>query len=72
MRAAVEEQNRLRFQTERAFVLDAFDDHNTPADARVQASFAADNPDTMAVIGHLGAAPTLAALRHLRPGADAR
>ncbi len=62
VRAAVEEQNRLRFQTERAFVFDAFDDHNTPADARVQANFAADNPDTLAVIGHLGAGPTLAAL----------
>lgn len=62
VRAAVEDQNRLRFQTERAFVFDAFDDRNTAADARVQASFAADNPDTVAVIGHLAAEPTLAAL----------
>jgi branched-chain amino acid transport system substrate-binding protein len=61
-RAAVDDQNRLRFQTERAFVLDTFDDRNTPADARVQASFAADNPDTVVVIGHLTAEPTLAAL----------
>lgn len=62
VRAAVDDQNRLRFQTERAFLVDAFDDRNTAADARVQASFAADNPDTLAVIGHLAAGPTLAAL----------
>jgi branched-chain amino acid transport system substrate-binding protein len=62
VRAAVDQQNQLRFQTERAFVFDTFDDRNTPADARVQANFAADNPDTVAVIGHLAATPTLAAL----------
>ncbi len=62
VRAAVEEQNRLRFQTERAFVFDQFDDHDTAADARVQANFAVDNPDTMAVVGHVSATPTLAAL----------
>jgi branched-chain amino acid transport system substrate-binding protein len=62
VRAAVEDQNRLRFATERAFVFDAFDDRNTAADARVQAGFAANNPDTVVVIGHLAAEPTLAAL----------
>ena len=62
VRASVDDQNRLRFQTERAFIVDTFDDRNTAADARVQASFASDNPDTVAIIGHLAATPTLAAL----------
>nr|MDQ6942601.1 branched-chain amino acid ABC transporter substrate-binding protein [Candidatus Eremiobacteraeota bacterium] len=37
----------------------AYDDHNTPADATVQAAFATGSPDVMAVIGHISSSATL-------------
>ena len=62
VRAAVDEANRERSSFERAFLFDAYDDHNTAADATVQSSFATASPDTLAVIGHLSASATLATL----------
>ena len=59
VRAAVEEINRERTSFERLLIFDAYDDHNTAADATVQASFATGNPDTQAVIGHISSAATL-------------
>ena len=58
-RAAADELNRERTSLERVLIFDTFDDHNTPADATVQASFATGNSDTLAVIGHLSAGATL-------------
>jgi branched-chain amino acid transport system substrate-binding protein len=62
-RAAVEEANRSRSSFERALLFDAYDDHNTAADAVVQASFATGSPDVVAVIGHISAGATLATLQ---------
>ncbi len=59
--AAVDEFNRERMLSEPALFFTQYDDHNTPADATVQASFATGNPDVVAVIGHLSSGPTLIA-----------
>jgi branched-chain amino acid transport system substrate-binding protein len=59
VRAAADELNRERTSLERVLIFDTFDDHNTPADATVQASFATGSADTIAVIGHLSAGATL-------------
>lgn len=61
VRGAVEEFNRERLLTEPALLYTEYDDHNTPADATVQASFATGNPDIVAVIGHLSSGTTLIA-----------
>jgi len=58
-RAAVDQINTEISSFERALIIDAFDDHNTAADATVQASFATGNPTTLAVIGHTSAGTTL-------------
>ncbi|MEA2687800.1 MAG: branched-chain amino acid transport system substrate-binding protein [Candidatus Eremiobacteraeota bacterium] len=60
VRAAVDEINRQITSFDRALVFDAYDDHNTAADATVQASFATGNPTTQAVIGHISSGTTLA------------
>jgi branched-chain amino acid transport system substrate-binding protein len=59
VRAAVDEINREITSLERALIFDAYDDHNTAADATVQASFATSNPATLAVIGHISSGTTL-------------
>ena len=61
VRGAVDEFNRERMLSEPALFYTEYDDHNTPADATVQASFATGNPDVVAVIGHLSSGPTLIA-----------
>ncbi|GAC1575647.1 MAG: branched-chain amino acid ABC transporter substrate-binding protein [Candidatus Elarobacter sp.] len=61
VRAAVDESNRLRTSFDRALIFEVYDDHNTAADATVQARFAVNGPDVFAVIGHLSATATLAA-----------
>lgn len=63
VRAAVDEANYSRSSFERAYLFDAYDDHNTAADAVVQASFATGSPDVIAVIGHLSSGATLATLQ---------
>jgi branched-chain amino acid transport system substrate-binding protein len=59
--AAVDQINRDRSPLERALLFTAYDDHNTAADAMVQASFATGNPETQAVIGHLSSSTTFVA-----------
>jgi branched-chain amino acid transport system substrate-binding protein len=59
VRAAVDEINREITSFDRALIFDAYDDHNTAADATVQASFATGNPSTQAVIGHISSGATL-------------
>jgi branched-chain amino acid transport system substrate-binding protein len=59
VRGAVDEINRTRPSFERVLIYTAYDDHNTPADATVQASFATGSPDVVATIGHLSSAATL-------------
>ena len=61
VRGAVEELNAERLLNEPILLFDSYDDHNTTADATVQASFATANPATMAVIGHLSEAATYVA-----------
>lgn len=60
VRGAVDEINRDRPSFQALVLYSAYDDHNTPAQATVQADFATGTPDALAVIGHLSAATTLA------------
>lgn len=59
---AADELNRFRAGYAPAVLIDVFDDHDTTADAIVQAGFATGDPNTIAVIGHLAVAPTYNAL----------
>ena len=59
VRGATDEFNRIRPSYEPVLLFTAYDDHNTPADATVQAAFATGSPDVMAVIGHLSSSATL-------------
>jgi len=59
VRGATDEFNRTRPSFERLLIYTAYDDHNTPADATVQAAFATGSPDVIAVIGHVSSAATL-------------
>jgi branched-chain amino acid transport system substrate-binding protein len=59
VRGATEEINRTRPSFEPVLLYTAYDDHNTPADATVQAAFATGSPDVMAVIGHVSSSATL-------------
>jgi len=59
VRGATDEINRTRPSFERLLLYTAYDDHNTPADATVQASFATGSSDVIAVIGHVSSAATL-------------
>ena len=63
VRAAVDELNLNKPPWQRGMLYTTFDDHDDASDALVQASFATGTGDVLAVIGHLTAAPTLAALR---------
>jgi branched-chain amino acid transport system substrate-binding protein len=59
VRGATDEINRTRPSFEPVLLFTAYDDHNTPADATVQAAFATGSPDVMAVIGHISTSTTL-------------
>jgi len=63
VRAAIDDSNRQRGSLDRIYLLRTFDDHNSVADAIVNASFAAADPTLVAVVGHLGAKSTIAAVR---------
>lgn len=63
VQAGVAMVNDLRLPSEPAMLVTVLDDQNDPAQAPVQASFAAGDPTIVVVIGHLSAAPTLAALQ---------
>jgi len=60
VRGAVDELNRDRPSYQPLVLFNAYDDHNTAAEATVQADFATGSPDSLAVIGHLSATTTLA------------
>ncbi|HYZ17190.1 MAG TPA: branched-chain amino acid ABC transporter substrate-binding protein [Candidatus Acidoferrum sp.] len=62
VQAAINELNDRRFATDPVLIFNQYDDHNDAANAVTQAQFAVGTPDMVAVIGHLAAAPTLAAL----------
>jgi len=61
VRAAIDQVNQVRTSLDRALVYDTYDDRNTPADASVQATFATNARDVVAVIGHVSASATLIA-----------
>jgi branched-chain amino acid transport system substrate-binding protein len=61
VRGATDEFNRNRPSFERVLLYTAYDDHNTPADATVQAAFATSSSDVIAVIGHLSTSATMVA-----------
>ncbi|MDQ6926388.1 MAG: branched-chain amino acid ABC transporter substrate-binding protein, partial [Candidatus Eremiobacteraeota bacterium] len=61
VRGATEEFNRIRPSFDPVLLYTAYDDHNTPADATVQAAFATGSPDVIAVIGHVSSSATLVA-----------
>ncbi len=61
VRGAIDELNNERMLNEPILLFDSYDDHNTTADATVQASFATASPTTLAVIGHISSAATLVA-----------
>lgn len=59
VRGATDEINRTRPSFDPVLLYTAYDDHNTPADATVQAAFATGSPDVLAVIGHISSSATL-------------
>jgi branched-chain amino acid transport system substrate-binding protein len=63
VRGAVDEINRERPSYQSLVLYNAYDDHNSAAEATVQADFATGAPDAMAVVGHLSATTTLATLQ---------
>jgi branched-chain amino acid transport system substrate-binding protein len=63
VRAAIDEYNRTRFTNAPIFSIRTFDDRNDVQSAAVNAQFVTADPTIVAVIGHLGAKGTLAALR---------
>jgi branched-chain amino acid transport system substrate-binding protein len=63
VRGAIDEINRDRPSYQSLVLFNQYDDHNTAAEATVQADFATGAPDTLAVIGHLSTTTTLATLQ---------
>lgn len=59
VRQAIDDYNRQKSSFDRGFLLRAFDDQNSLAGALVAAEFAINDPSVIAVIGHLGQAPTI-------------
>ena len=59
VRAGVEQMNQVRSAFDGTLLFDTYDDRNTAADASVQATFAVNARDVVAVIGHVSAAATL-------------
>jgi branched-chain amino acid transport system substrate-binding protein len=63
VRAAVDDANLLRGTLDKAYLMKTFDDQNLLATGLVNAEFACDDPQVIAVIGHLSGRITDAALR---------
>jgi branched-chain amino acid transport system substrate-binding protein len=63
VRAAADDANQLRGPLDRTFELRTFDDQNLLASGLVNAEFACDDPQTVAVIGHLAGRITEAAMQ---------
>ena len=63
VRAATDDANRARGSLDKAYVMRTFDDQNLLASGLVNAEFACDDPNIVAVIGHLSGRITEAALQ---------
>jgi branched-chain amino acid transport system substrate-binding protein len=63
VRAAFDDANQLRGALDRAFAMHTYDDQNLLAEGLVNAQFACDDPEIVAVIGHLSGRITEAAMR---------
>jgi branched-chain amino acid transport system substrate-binding protein len=63
VRAAVDDANLIRGTLDKAYLMKTFDDQNLLATGLVNAEFACDDPQVIAVIGHLSGRITDAALR---------
>ncbi len=62
VRAAVDDANLLRGTLDKAYLMKTFDDQNLLATGLVNAEFACDDPQVIAVVGHLSGRITDAAL----------
>jgi branched-chain amino acid transport system substrate-binding protein len=63
VRAAIDDANLIRGTLDKAYLMKTFDDQNLLATGLVNAEFACDDPQVIAVIGHLSGRITDAALR---------
>jgi len=63
VRAAIDDANRFRGTLDKAYIMRTFDDQNLLASGLVNADFACDDANTIAVIGHLSGRITEAALQ---------
>jgi len=63
VRAALDDANLMRGTLDRAFAMRTYDDQNLLASGLVNAQFACDDPDIIAVIGHLSGRITEAAMQ---------
>lgn len=63
VRAATDDANRFRGTLDRAYTMRTFDDQNLLASGLVNAQFACDDPNVVAVIGHLSGRITEAAMQ---------
>ena len=63
VRAAVDDANQLRGTLDKAYLMKTFDDQNLLATGLVNAEFACDDPQVIAVIGHMSGRITDAALQ---------
>jgi len=62
-RAATDDANLMRGSLDRAYEIRTFDDQNLLASGLVNAEFACDDPQTVAVVGHLAGRITEAAMQ---------
>jgi branched-chain amino acid transport system substrate-binding protein len=63
VRAAFDDANQLRGPLDKAFAIRTFDDQNLLASGLVNAQFACDDPEVLAVIGHLSGRITESAMQ---------
>jgi branched-chain amino acid transport system substrate-binding protein len=63
VRAAIDDANLIRGTLDKAYLMKTFDDQNLLATGLVNAEFACDDPQVIAVVGHLSGRITDAALR---------
>jgi len=63
VRAATDDANRFRGSLDKAYAMRTFDDQNLLASGIVNAQFACDDPNVIAVVGHLSGRITEAAMQ---------
>jgi ABC-type branched-subunit amino acid transport system substrate-binding protein len=63
VRAATDDTNLLRGALDKSFAITTFDDQDLIASGMINAGFACDNPDVVAVIGHVSGRITEAAMQ---------